>query len=345
MKKFYAVIGNPPYQEENEKSSRQPSIYPYFMNEAYKVGERVELITPARFLYEEGLTKKWSKKALNDPHLKILEYDGEAKNVFPTTGFKGGVVVTLRDSARTHEPIGVFTPLKELNSIIEKVRAVAGPRLVSNSNYMDSIVSSRGNYRFTKKFAEDFSEAIGRLGKGTGNMFASNFFEKIPECASNDPDSDKLKFLCRINGRRTFVYVDRCYIMANPYIDTYNVGFPEGNGEGVFGETLSDSEVLEPGACSTDTFLSVGFFKTRTEAENLITYIKTKFFRTMLGVKKATQHTSASVWQYIPLQDFTSSSDIDWSRSVADIDRQLYAKYGLSDDEVEFIESHVKEMD
>lgn len=65
----------------------------------------------------------------------------------------------------------------------------------------------------------------------------------------------------------------------------------------------------------------------------------------MLGILKITQHNPASTWKYVPLQDFTPNSDIDWSQSVADIDRQLYAKYGLNDEEIAFIESHVKEMD
>ncbi len=64
----------------------------------------------------------------------------------------------------------------------------------------------------------------------------------------------------------------------------------------------------------------------------------------MLGVKKATQHTAKSVWEFVPLQDFTSSSDIDWSQSVSGIDQQLYKKYGFSDSEVSFIEANVKEM-
>lgn len=64
----------------------------------------------------------------------------------------------------------------------------------------------------------------------------------------------------------------------------------------------------------------------------------------MLGVLKITQHNPPEKWKFVPLQDFTSNSDIDWSQSVADIDRQLYAKYGLDDEEIGFIESHVKEM-
>ena len=76
----------------------------------------------------------------------------------------------------------------------------------------------------------------------------------------------------------------------------------------------------------------------------LAIYLQTKFARAMLGIKKATQHNPRSVWQYVPLQDFTPASDIDWSKSIPEIDRQLYAKYGLDEAEIAFIESHVKEM-
>ena len=74
-------------------------------------------------------------------------------------------------------------------------------------------------------------------------------------------------------------------------------------------------------------------------------YIKAKFCRVMLGILKVTQDNPPKKWKYVPLQDFTSMSDIDWLQSVSDIDKQLYKKYGLSEEEIQFIESHVKEMD
>lgn len=65
----------------------------------------------------------------------------------------------------------------------------------------------------------------------------------------------------------------------------------------------------------------------------------------MLGILKITQHNTKSTWKYVPLQDFTPSSDIDWSASVSGIDRQLYAKYGLTAEEIAFVETHVREME
>lgn len=74
-------------------------------------------------------------------------------------------------------------------------------------------------------------------------------------------------------------------------------------------------------------------------------YLKTKFLRTMLGILKKTQHNPSDVWEYIPIQDFTENSDIDWNKSIAEIDRRLYEKYGLSNDEIAFIEDKVLPMD
>lgn len=74
-------------------------------------------------------------------------------------------------------------------------------------------------------------------------------------------------------------------------------------------------------------------------------YIKTRFARTLIGILKVTQEINPAKFKYVPLQDFTSSSDIDWSKSVHEIDEQLYDKYGLTKDERDFIETHVKEME
>ena len=72
--------------------------------------------------------------------------------------------------------------------------------------------------------------------------------------------------------------------------------------------------------------------------------IKTKFVRALLGILKTTQDITPEKWKYVPMQNFTPNSDIDWSQTIQDIDRQLYAKYKLSQEEINFIENTVKEM-
>ena len=107
---------------------------------------------------------------------------------------------------------------------------------------------------------------------------------------------------------------------------------------------MPEAIIGEPGDGGTVTFISIGSFPTEEEALNCVKYTNTKFARALLSVLKVTQDNTPGKWAYVPLQDFTPNSDIDWSKSVHEIDLQLYRKYGLDDKEIDFIESHVKEM-
>lgn len=342
-KLFDYVIGNPPYQEEVENNGRSNPVYNLFMEAAYESAEVVELITPARFLFNAGQTPKaWNKKMLADEHFKVLQYEPDASKVFQNTEIKGGVAITIRNAKKQYEAIQIFTAFEELNHIIHKVLEIQGEKL-----FLDSQVSSRGLYRTTDEFFSDFPYAKERLGKGTGNMIASNFFDCLPEvCVYDKPEDSNqyYQFLHRKGNQRSVCYMLRRYVQPNDFVNKYNVACPKSNGNGVFGEILTSTEILVPYEGATDTFISIGAFDTHIETENLQTYIKSKFFRTMLGVKKVTQDNSKSVWSLIPIQDFTGSSDIDWSKPIHEIDLQLYRKYGLDEKEIEFIETHVKEM-
>ena len=108
---------------------------------------------------------------------------------------------------------------------------------------------------------------------------------------------------------------------------------------------MSEPVIEGPGVGSTETFLSIGKFNTKEEASAVEKYIKTKFARAMLSVLKVTQNGNKPVWRYVPLQDFTDKSDINWNTSIKKIDLQLYKKYNLTKEEIEFIETHVKEME
>ena len=167
---------------------------------------------------------------------------------------------------------------------------------------------------------------------------------------SQEDQGECYKILGRLNNERVYRYIPRKYIESHPNLLSYKVIVPAANGSGSIGEVLSTPLIGSPLIGSpligfTDTFISFGSFETQIEAEALLKYIKTKFARAMLGVLKITQDNTRDKWAKVPLQDFTSSSDIDWSQSVAEIDAQLYKKYGLSQEEIDFIESKVREMD
>ncbi|EAG5533064.1 hypothetical protein DA162_15170, partial [Listeria monocytogenes] len=114
---------------------------------------------------------------------------------------------------------------------------------------------------------------------------------------------------------------------------------------GAIGEVLSTPLIGDPLIGYTDSFIAIGEFTTQTEAEFCMKYIKSKFARTMLGILKITQDNPAPKWEYVPMQNFTSNSDINWSTSIREIDKQLYNKYGLSQEEINFIEEKVKPME
>ena len=303
--KFDAVVGNPPYQEENG-NTRKPPIYHLFYDIAFRLAPIVTLITPARFLFGAGQTpQSWNKKMLSDRHFQVIKYFDTSKDVFDSVDIKGGIVITMRNSNIDTGSIGVFTPYVELNSIMKT--------LLNNgydiSKSVATIVSSRGNYRFTRTFFIDHPCAHKRLGEGTGNMIASNALELLPEAFIMLPNKSTqyYRFIGRVNNDRIYRYILKSYVQNNPYINTYNVILPKSNGTGAIGEQLSMPLIAEPNTCATDTFISIGMFNTSFEAHALLLYIKTKFARALLGIKKVTQDNARAVWEYVPLQDFTSS--------------------------------------
>ena len=135
-------------------------------------------------------------------------------------------------------------------------------------------------------------------------------------------------------------YVD----MSHPNLNKWKVLIPAANGSGALGEVLSTPLIGRPLIGHTQTFLSIGAFDNEDEAVACLKYVKSKFVRVMLGILKVTQSNAPESWQYVPLQDFTVNSDIDWSVSISEIDRQLYKKYGLDASEIDFIETHVTVM-
>lgn len=179
----------------------------------------------------------------------------------------------------------------------------------------------------------------------------SSTFEVLPYVFHNTEPQDAsnyYKLLGLISGKRVYRWIEKKY-MTPRYLDNnvskYKVLVPESNGSGSLGEILSTPLVAGPNFSSTPTFISIGSFESETEASNTLKYIKTKLVRALLGILKKTQHNPASVWAYVPMQDFTNKSDIDWSQSVANIDKQLYAKYNLDETEIAFIESMIKPME
>lgn len=342
--KFDYVIGNPPYQDETlgDNKGFAPPVYNKFLDASYEIADKVEMIHPARFLFNAGSTPKaWNEKMLNDSHLTVLHYESESSKIFANTDIKGGVVITYRDKVKNYGAIEHFIVFDELRSIARKI---------GKTDYvpLSKMIYAAESYRFTETMHKENSSVESLLSKGHKYDFKSNVLSKLDNIVffSEMPKdgSSYIKILGLDGSKRTEKWIRKDYVRVPENFGSYKVFISKANGSGAFGETLSAPIIAEPGIGHTQTFMSIGKCESEQKAIAITKYVKTKFARAMLGVLKITQDCPAPKWKYVPLQDFTAHSDIDWSKSVAEIDRQLYRKYDLTADEIEFIETHVKEM-
>ena len=363
--KFDAVVGNPPYQDEEETNNRKTPIYPYFYESAYSIGDKAILISPARFLFDAGLTnKQWNNKMLNDKHLKVIHYEDDASKVFPNTDIKGGVAVIYRDINNNFGAIGQFIKSEEIRRLHEKISKFKFKSMSS------IIIGGRADFLMNNRFHKAYPNAKSDLLKAiqeSASKKGNNIPTSLAPGSENEIVTSTLEILSYafvsmkpinssnyieitgvIKNKRVSGWIKKEYLTTrrsdNNNIDFYKVFIPKSMGSGNFGESISQPLVGSPGMSSTPTFLRVGMFKTELEAENCAKYLKTKFARAMLGIKKVTQDNAVPVWENVPLQDFTPNSDIDWTKSISEIDKQLYIKYKLSKDDSTFIEEKVQPM-
>ena len=337
--KFDVVVGNPPYQETNNKRNRDDAVYPFFYDLAQEIATKYILISPARFLFNVGSTpSNWNKKMLSDEHLKVIYFEQKSEKVFPNTEIKAGIVVLYRDNEKSIGPIETFTTYPELNSILKKVNP--------DDSFGDLMyVQTKFNLSALYKDFPEFEKRLG--GNGKERRLVSSIFDTLSEIFFDEKQSlTQVRIYGRQNGDRVYKWIERKYIENSGNFDSYKVFVPAANGSGAIGEVLSAPIVGESEVGHTQTFISIGDFKTEFEAISLLNYLKTKFARAMLGIKKTTHNNKTKeTWSKVPIQNFTNNSDIDWTKSISDIDQQLYKKYGLIEEEIEFIESKIKAME
>jgi len=347
--KFDFVIGNPPYQEMS-KNKMTRSIYPDFVRSSQAIGQIVSLVMPARWMSGENgpyrETQHFIDEMLKGDHLQSFHLYPNSSDLFPNVDIKGGVCFFVWNRAYSCDRVNytitengaykkvltsfriaenVIIRFPELISILEKTKAIS-------TIYLNTWVSSRNPFGFISDLFTKNKEGVSRISE------------------EKQQDDDYLVHGL-LKNKRVIRYIPNSALKKNIHIaHSYKVFLPRANGSGVFGEVFSTPMIGTPMIGTpmmicTETFLQIGVFDNCTEAENLLKYVKTKYFRTMVGIKKTAVFNYKECFTFVPLQDFTAASDIDWSRSVAEIDRQLYAKYGLSAEEVAFIEEKIKPME
>ena len=246
------------------------------------------------------------------------------------------MAISLWDKSKNFGCIGTFTHFEELATILQKVSA-------TEFTAMGEILYGSTSYKYSQTLYDENPFLHDRVSGGSRRYLASSAFEKFSEIFFQDkPDDDEyIKILGRVENERTYRWAKRKYFTPPENLDKYKVLLPKSNGSGAIGEVLST-----PLIGYTETFISFGNFDTEAEAEACLKYLKSRFARTMLGIVKVTQdNKTKEVWKYVPIQDFTQSSDIDWTATISEIDQQFYKKYNLDQSEIAFIEEKVKAME
>lgn len=343
--KFDVIVGNPPYQEANSSNKMSRSIYPEFFIKAKKCGNIVSLIMPARWMSGENgpyrETQGFIGEFIKGNHIKSFTLYPNAQDLFEGVDIKGGVCHFIYDVAYNQDLVNFIlvedgrrtstkTPFGEHENIIIRFPQLASIVNKISRNHYDSmkmLVSSWNPYGFVSDLFVKNNEGVSRISE-------------------HKEEDDDYRIHGLIKNKRVVRYIPNEALKKNINgAQSYKVLLPRANGSGVFGEVFSTPMIGTPMDITTDTFLEVGTFKNFDEANNLLKYIKTKFFRAMVGVKKTAVFNYRDCFTFVPLQDFTSSSDIDWTKSIHEIDLQLYKKYNLSDEEIDFIETRVREME
>lgn len=345
MLKFGAVVGNPPYQEIVSKASGNRSLgrqlFPNFITTSISISNKyVSLITPSKWFTGDGQDGSFPplrKFAKENNHYAQIHHFGGSKELFPDVEL-GAVNYFLYN--KDYQGTTMFANYSD-SGIDTAIRPLFedGIDIIISMNSMVSILKK-------VKASPDFSSlteiTTGRNAFGITGNAANNISSKIPF-------EGAYELRCAYEVIR---YVSEELITRNKSIaDKWKVFISKGNGGA--GTLSDDKEVSILGkpyigstksAC-TDSLIPIGCFDTEVEAVNLQKYLTTKFLRFMVGILKTSQNITQIVYEFVPMQDFSRNSDINWCESISRIDTQLYAKYGLTKDEIAYIESRIKSVE
>ncbi|MCW1734099.1 Eco57I restriction-modification methylase domain-containing protein [Anaerorudis cellulosivorans] len=333
--KFNAIVGNPPYQVMDGGTDRGAiPVYQHFVSISKKLlPDYISMIMPARWYAGGRGLDAFREDLLKDKRMVLLVDYETSKSLFPTVDIAGGLCYFLWSkkhnglcsviNTNVQTEVKMDRNLNEFNVFIRSNAAIPIlKKVISNSDsFLNEMVFPINPFGFRTYFR-------GREQKKEGDI-------KILTSAG-------WRYIRREEIRKNKDLIDKYKILVGRFVPN-NGELNVKPGEGY--RVITSPQILNPNEINTETYIDVAILNTKEEALNYSSYLNTKFARFLLRQSISSVNVTKECFSFIPLQDFTSASDIDWSRPIADIDRQLYVKYGLTDEEIAFIESMIKPME
>ncbi len=319
--KFDVIVGNPPYQlnDGGAQASASP-IYHFFVRQAKKLNPRyLVMIIPARWYAGGKGLDEFRDEMLNDTRIRNLVDYTSSTECFSGVDIQGGVCYFLwdRDNKGNCE-------IKTISN--------------NNTSVLKRNLLEKGVETFVR-----YNEAIPILHKVLDrkeSSFSNLVSSRKPFGITTDfKDFEEKSFVgaIKIYANKAEGWIEKGLVKVNKeWVSKYKVFVSRAYGMGEFPHLIISKPILgEPKSCCTETYLHIGPFENKKIAENVLSYIKTKFFRFMVLLVKNTQDAPKRVYHFVPIQDFKK----EWT------DEKLYKKYGLTQEEINFIESMIKPME
>lgn len=345
---FDIIVGNPPYQEniskEEGNASLAKQLFPSFVKLTIELNPKYSsLIIPSKWFLADAQDKSF---------IKLREYIKEhnhIKNIVNFTGnqevFKdvnvGSVSYFLYEQDYSGDVEFIENSDEEISKVVrplfEEGLDVILP--INNPNLFSVLKKVRNSDGFVSLMEiANGRNAFGVVGKDSivKKISKENYFDGA------------VALRC---AHEIIRYIDEKEITKNiETMKSWKIITSKANGgAGLLTDNrqvsiIGKSYLAPPMSACTDSLIPIGCFKTKAEAENLLKYMSTKFLRFMVGIVKSSQNLYQPVYRFVPIQDFGVNSDIDWTKSIEEIDKQLYDKYNLTKSEREFIDNKIKEL-
>lgn len=320
--KFDVIVSNPPYQlsDGGYRVSASP-IYHYFVKQAKKLNPRyITMIIPARWFAGGKGLDEFRNEMLHDDSLRFIHDYPEASDCFSGVQIKGGVCYFLWDRDHKGDCQVETQRGNEVSPIMER------PLLEKGCDVFIRYNEAIGILKKVQALNEESFEPLVSARKPFG-------LDTLYRGRKMKQPGDYILFE---NGGTSYISNTELP-KAHEWVNASKVFIPEaGSGSDAFPHPILGKPFLGTyGTASTETYLLIGPFENDRVSQNVISYITTKFFRFLVLLKKPSQHATSKVYSFVPIQDFSKP----WT------DEELYEKYGISEDEIAFIDSMIRPMD